>query len=41
LALGDTLLKTGTIVGGIVYCILLATSAMSSRVSLEVEEIFT
>jgi hypothetical protein len=40
LALGDTLMKTGVIVGGIVFCILLATCAMSSRVSLEFEEIF-
>jgi hypothetical protein len=40
LVLGDALLKTGVIVGGIVFCILLATSAMSSRVSLEFEEIF-
>jgi hypothetical protein len=40
LALGDTLLKTGVIVGAIVFCILLATSAMNSRVSLEFEEIF-
>jgi hypothetical protein len=41
LALGDTLLKTGVIVGGMVFCILLATSAMSSRVSLAFEGIFT
>jgi hypothetical protein len=41
LALGDTLLKTGVIVGRIVFCIHLATSAMSSRVSLEFEEVFT
>lgn len=40
LALGDTLLKTGVIVGGVIFCILSATFAMSSRVSLEFEEIF-
>ena len=40
-ALGGTLLKTGVIVGGIGVGILLATSAMSSLVSLEFEEIFT
>jgi hypothetical protein len=41
LALGDTLLKMGVIVGRIVFCILLATCAMSSCVSLEFEELFT
>ena len=41
LAVGDTLLKMGVIVRGVIFCILLATSAISSRVSLEFEEIFT
>ena len=41
LAVGDTLLKTGVIVGRTVFCILLATSAISRRVSLEFEEVFT
>jgi hypothetical protein len=41
LAFGDTLLKTGVIVEGDVFCILSVTFAMSSRVSLKFEEIFT
>jgi hypothetical protein len=41
LAFADTMLKTGVIVEGVVFCILSVTSVTKSLVSLKFEEIFT
>jgi hypothetical protein len=41
LAFGDTMLKTGVIVEGVVFGILSVTAATSSLVSLKIEDIFT